>query len=91
MNSTETDTLDAVDFDPVLPCEDGLHYTSTGGCVAEMPGEFWMVAPCCDGRAVVCDGRRAYLQGPTVAQIMCARCIISHHPDTYRYIPITES
>jgi hypothetical protein len=78
-------TLQAYDFRAEFPCEDGRHARGICYHSPDQPGEWFMFAPCCGGRAIICRSRKEYLSGPTCAEIRCTRCDLKHPAGAYRF------
>lgn len=81
----DVDPLPGLDFRPTFQCEDGRHARGICYHTPDQPGEWFMFAPCCGGRAIICRSRKEYLSGPTCAEIRCTRCDLKHPPHTYRF------
>lgn len=72
LEATDTDILASLDFDPA--CRSRNHDAARDGCVPGEPATYWVIAPCCGPRYMICAGRRRSLaQFDTIRCLGCRR------------------
>ena len=82
----DVDPVILMEFTPELECEGYDHHRGIHGHVPDSPGAFFVTAPCCGPKVVVCAPRVAAMRFNGL--LTCHTCRREHLTEAYTILPI---
>lgn len=82
----EVEDIVLLDFAYCPPCEGANHSRGLSGHVADAPGAFMVISPCCGPRVIQCAPRVAAMRFGGV--LYCGTCDQEHLAEEYTFVPL---